>query len=327
MDDRKLQEFRREPDPQFARELRERLRQSERPRRFPRAVLRAAAAACALAVLVALFAISSVRVSAQALLDLFRVRRFAAVQFDKSRLEKLESLDKDRGLLVFDRKETIRDAGPPRLVMSREAAAPEAGFQVSAPSYFPDSLKADSVLVEGEEALRFSVNEAKLRSLLDRLDVKDVTIPKGLDGRWVEVKKPPVVIQKFRSAKRRAILVQARSPEVSVPSGWDVEQLAEIGLRVLGLDPGEAKRIARSTDWRTTLLVPVPLNVATFRTVTVHGSSGLLITTTGEGEPAPDGTPRRRGAMVMWTEGDRVFCLRGDLSAQDLLQMAESVTP
>jgi hypothetical protein len=71
----------------------------------------------------------------------------------------------------------------------------------------------------------------------------------------------------------------------------------------------------------------VPLNVTTFRTVTVHGNSGLLITTTGEGERAQDATPQRRGVMVMWTEGDRVFCLRGDLSAQDLLQMAESVTP
>jgi hypothetical protein len=327
MDDRKLHEYRREPDPRFARDLRERLRSGERPPRVPRFVLRAMAASCAVAVVVTLFAIPSVRVSAQALLDLFRVRRFAAVEFDKSRLEKLKSMDKDQGLLVFDRRETIRDAGPPRLVASREAAAPEAGFTVSTPSYFPDSLAADSVLVQGEEAMRFSVSEAKLRSLLDRLDVKDVTVPRGLDGRWVEVKKPPVVIQKFHSAKRRAILVQARSPEVSVPSGWDVEQLAEIGLRVLGLDPGEAKRIAHTTDWRTTLLVPVPLNVTTFRLVTVRGNSGLLITTTGEGGPAPDGTPQRRGAMVMWTEGDRVFCLRGDLSAHDLLEMANSVTP
>ena len=327
MDDRKLHEYRREPDPRFARDLRERLRASERPRRVPRFVFRAMAASCALAVVVALFAIPSVRVSAQALLDLFRVRRFAAVEFDQSRLEKLKSMDKDQGLLVFDRRETLLDAGPPRLVPTREAATPEAGFQVSAPSFLPDSLAADSVLVQGEEAMRFSVSEAKLRSLLDRLDVKDVTVPRGLDGHWVEVHKPPVVIQKFRSAKRRAILVQARSPEVSVPSGWDVEHLAEIGLRVLGLDPGEAKRIARTTDWRTTLLVPVPLNATTFRLVTVRGNSGLMITTTGEGEPPLDGSPRRRGAMVMWTEDDRVFCLRGDLSAHDLLQMAQSVTP
>ena len=87
-----------------------------------------------------------------------------------------------------------------------------------------------------------------------------------------------------------------------------------------------AKRIARSTDWRTTLLVPIPLNVTTFRLVTVRGNSGLMIITTGDESPPP-GKPQRKGVMVMWTQGDRVFCLRGNLSAGDLLQMANSVVP
>ena len=85
----------------------------------------------------------------------------------------------------------------------------------------------------------------------------------------------------------------------------------------------KAKRIARATDWRSTLLVPVPLNVTTFRQVTVRGNSGLLIVTTGE--PAADGRPHRQGTMLMWTHGDRVFCIRGNLSAGDVIQMAESI--
>lgn len=327
MDDRMLHEHRREPDPQFARDLRERLRRSERRRRFPRPVLRAVAVACSLGVVVALFAIPSVRVSAQALLDLFRVRRFAAVRFDQSRLNALESIEKEKGFLVFDHEEMIREPGPPRSVPNAQAATGEAGFAVGSPSYLPDSLTVDSVLVQGAGAMRFSVSEAKLRSVLDRLDVKGVTVPSGLDGHWVEVKKPPIVIQRFQSSNRRAVLLQALSPEVSVPAGWNIEQLAEIGLRILGLDPSEAKRIARTTDWRTTLLVPVPLNATTFRVVTVRGNSGLMIITTGDGPPPAPGKPKRKGVMVMWSEGDRVFCLRGDLSAEDLLQMANSVSP
>ncbi|HZV91125.1 MAG TPA: DUF4367 domain-containing protein, partial [Candidatus Nitrosocosmicus sp.] len=82
----------------------------------------------------------------------------------------------------------------------------------------------------------------------------------------------------------------------------------------------------RTTDWRTTLLVPVPLNATTFRVVTVHGNSGLMIVTTGD-EPPPPGKPQRKGVMVMWSAGDRVFCLRGNLSAENMLQMANSVSP
>jgi hypothetical protein len=321
MDDRMLHEYRREPDPEFSRNLRERLRRHESSRAFSaRGAVRLLAGACAALIVVALFAVPSVRVSAQAFLDLFRVRRFAAVEFSQSRMETLKSIEKDRGFLVFDREETVLDPGPPRPVPSREAASAQVGFTVSAPSYMPEDLAADSVFVAGEGAMRLSVSEAKLRSLLDRLDLKEVPVPSGLDGQWIEVRKPPVVFQRFTSKNRRIVLVQARSPEVSVPAGWNVEQLAEIGLRVLGLDAGEARRIARATDLRTTLLVPVPTNASVFRQVTVHGQQGLLITTT---TASGDGRLRR---VLMWSEGDRVFCLQGDLSDSSIMQMAESIS-
>ena len=324
MDERMLHEFRRDPDPRFARELHGRLRRQEQAVRGHRAA-RLLAVAGGVAVVAALFTIPSVRVSAQSFLELFRVRRFAAVEFNESRLESLRSMEKDRELLVFDRTEKLVDPGPARYVPSREAATPQVGYAVSGPGYLPEGLAPDSVFVQGEGAMRLSVSEAKLRSLLRQLDLNDVQVPAGLDGRWIEVRKPPVVVQKFRSPRdRRAVLIQARSPEVSVPSGWDVERLAEIGLRVLGLDEGEARRIARATDWRSTLLVPVPMNASKFRQVTVHGQQGLLITTTGD--RAADGRRQRDGSLLLWTEGDRVFCIQGNLSGSDLMQMAESVS-
>jgi hypothetical protein len=325
LDDRMLHEYRREPDPRFARDLRERLRRHERPRPLAaRGTVRLLAAACAVLVVAGLFTIPSVRVSAQALLDLFRVRRFAAVEFNESRFETIRSLGKDPGLLVLDRRETLVEPGPARHVASGEAASSLVGFDVSSPGYLPMGLTADSAFVQGEAAMRLSVSEAKLRTLLDRLDLRDVEVPSGLDGRWIDVRKPPVFIQKYRSRNRQMALVQARSPEVSVPAGWDPERLAEIGLRVLGLDKGDARRIARSTDWRSTLLVPVPVNASTFRQVTVHGQQGLLITTTGD--RAGDGRRRREGVVLMWAEGDRIFCLQGNLSPEALLQIAESLS-
>jgi len=324
MDDRMLHEYRRDPDPRFARELRDRLRRDERPARG-RGVVRILAAACAIAVVAALFAVPSVRVTAQSFLELFRVRRFAAVQFDESRFETIRALGEKPALLVFDRMERVTDPGPARYVPSPEAASSEVGFAVSAPRYLPRELARDSVFVEGEGAMRFAISETKLRTLLQRLDLSDVSVPPGLDGRWIEVHKPPMVLQRFRSPKgRHAVLVEARSPEVSVPTGMDVEGLAEVGLRVLGLDAGDARRIARSTDWRSTLLVPVPMNASTFRQVTVHGQPGLLITTTGE--RGADGKRGREGAVILWSEGGRVYGIQSDLVGNDLMQMAESVS-
>jgi hypothetical protein len=146
-------------------------------------------------------------------------------------------------------------------------------------------------------------------------------VPSGLDGQWVDVHKPAMVMQRFKGGRWNAQLIQAMSPEVQVPPGFDVERLAEVGLRILGLDAGEARRVATTTDWRSTLLVPVPTNASTFRQVTVHGQQGLLITTTAHG----DGEKRREGTVVMWTENGRVYALAGNFGGPDVMQMAESV--
>jgi hypothetical protein len=298
-------------------------RLERRARTSPRA-FRIAVAAAALAAVTVLFAVPSVRVSAQAFLDVFRVKHFAAVEFKESRRDLLASIDKERGFLIFDRVEKTLEPGPPSYVASREAATARVGFDVSAPTFLPTGMVADSVFVQGEGAARMFVSEEKLRSLLQRLDLDDVKVPAGLDGQWVEVRKPPVVFQRFSSERRRAMLLEARSPEVKLPAGWNLEQLGEIGLRVLGLEERDARRIAKATDWRSTLLVPLPMNATAFRRVTVRGQSGLLITTTGE--PAADGKRHRDRTVLMWSTGDRIFFLQGNLEAQELVQMAESIS-
>jgi hypothetical protein len=257
------------------------------------------------------------------MLDLFRVRKFSAVKFDQARLDKLRQLDHDKALMVFDRQEIVRDPGQPQIVPSVEAAAAAAGFAVARPGYLPAGLSPDTVRVEGAGEARLSVSEAKLRALLDALELRDVKVPAGLDGKVVEVRKAPIVIQQFRGSGRlHAALVQSNSPEVAVPAGLDIVGLAEIGLRVLGLDPAEAHRVATATDWRTTLLVPVPVNASTFRQVTVRGAQGLLITTAGVNAT---GDRTREGTIVLWSEGDRVYAALGNISDKDLLQLAESV--
>lgn len=324
MDDRFMNQLRRDPDPDFTRGLRTKLREQE-PSPVFRAIRPAPAfvlGGVALAV-IALFVFPEARVSAQAMLDLFRVRKFAAVQFDASRLEKLEKLESEQTLLVFDTHEKLVDAGPPQVMANLEAAAVVAGFTPRRATLMPNGIAADTILVEGPSAGRLSVSETKLRALLDALELRDVTVPAGLDGKIVELKKSPSVIQRFRGGRWKAALVQSKSPEMSVPAGLDIPRLAEIGLRVLGLDAGEARRVADNTDWRTTMVVPVPLTASTFRQITVHGQPGLLITTSADKDG--DGRANRDGSVVLWTEGDQVFGLIGNLASEDALLMAESV--
>ena len=147
-------------------------------------------------------------------------------------------------------------------------------------------------------------------------------MPDDLDGKSVTVHTTPIVFQQFHSATLHAHLAQAKSPEVELPAGLELNRLGAIGLRILGVSPADARRLATTIDWRSTLVVPVPVNAGSFREVTVHGQKGLLVTQSGQNA---DGQRERVGAVVMWTEGDQIYALGGDLARDELLQMAESV--
>jgi hypothetical protein len=323
MDDKFMESLYRDPDAKFADDLRGKLNAQPLPHSLRRvAPIPLFAAGVAAAVIVALFAFPSVRVSAQAMLDLFRVRKFAAVQFDAKRLDQLKNMKEDAALQVFDHQK-LQEPAPPQYFTTLEPAATAAGLPAARPSYLPFGLVADTVAVEGEAAMRLTVNEPKLAALLQSLGLGDVQVPAGIDGKSIEVHKPRVLIQRFVNGSRHAAFVEAQSPEVQVPAGLDVERLGEIGLRILGLDADEAHRMAVATDWRSTLIVPVPPTASTFRQVTVHGQPALLVTTNAA--PEGDHAGRRNGSICLWSEQDRVFGVMGNLPENDLLQMAESV--
>ena len=330
MDERKLHEFRREPDPEFAGRLRERLRRHERAS----AGLRwrpAFGAAMAAAVVVSLFLFPSVRVSAQAMLDIFRVRTFAAIEFDPARIEQLEKAEMGNPMMVLGSPEVLKEPGEPQTVATPEAAGRLAGIDVHTPSELPKGLVLNRVWVEGAGAVRFTADATRLRALLEALEIRDLEVPQAIDGKVVSVSKPQVVFQEFTSEKRRAVLIQAKSPEVSLPPGANLPQLAEIGMRVLGVEAIQARRLSRSVDWNTTLLVPVPQNASSFRGVEIHGNPGLIVTSSGKGRRgdgegrAREGDRRPDGSIVMWTEGDRVFAVAGNLTDLEMMRIAEAV--
>ena len=329
MDDRFLHELRQEPAPGFSRALRERLRGAESDplaRGFRlRPVL---ASALAVVLVAASFALPAVRVAAQSALDLFRVHSFAAVEIEPARIEQLKKLhdqtENDPGMMVFDKQDVMQDPGKPVEYPSADLAASAAGLPgLLKPSSLPNGLTFEKAAVTGQGQARLTLHADRLQHVLEALGITDVHVPAGLDGQSLTVRVPPHVVQMYTSGKHHLAIIEGTSPEVALPPGADLRQLGEIGLRVLGLDAGEAHRVAMSIDWRSTLLVPVPMNAASFRQVDVNGHKGLFIRMEGDGPR--EGGKGERGSMVMWTEGERVFAVQSDLPNEDVLEVATSL--
>jgi hypothetical protein len=325
VDDQFISNTWRRPRPEFAHEVWQRLQEIDadslawQAKGRPRPMLRAAAMVAAIALVAGAFQFPSVRASARAFLDLFRVVNFAPVAFDPGRIKNLLSReDLDLPRIMGSQVEILKKPGPKQTVTSVSAAGAAAGIQVHEPTWLPVGMERKSIEVTDDQALRVTVSVQKVKSLLTAFGIDDLSVPETIDGQSVTVRVPKVVAILYADARRHVGLTQARRPEASFPSGVDLATLGEVGLRMLGMDTTEAHRFAQTIDWHTTLIVPVPADVAAFHQVNVQGNTGVLI------ERSSPGHRRMVESLLLWSSGDCVFALIGDIRSAELFEMAQS---
>jgi hypothetical protein len=319
-----LTALRSDPSPLFKAQLRERLRAQEPALDrdgsdarvdWPRRIL---AAAAAVIVVGALLSVPSVRASVSQFVALFRVVNVVAVPVDPSRIDRLKAEHLEIGALIGEHVQVVQDPGAPVNVASLADASASAGIPLATPQWLPDNTHVIETAVMGERILRVTADSQRLQQVMDALGINDLTVPTGLDGHVVNVRVPPVAMIRYDHQNgRRTRLFQARTPQLTLPNNIDVQALGEIGLRILGLAPAQAKQFAAAIDWHTTLVVPVPPNATSFQQVDVGGHRGVLI----------QHQPRNQSptATIVWSTPERVFALVSIQHVSEAMAMATSV--
>ena len=317
-----LHSLRGDPAPRFKAQLRERLRGqepvAERRREWPRRALIAAAAVIVVAVLVS---VPGVRASVAQFVSLFRVVNVVGVPVNSTGLDRLKAADLQIGALIGEHVQVVQDPGPPMNVASFADAEAAAGMKLATPQWLPHDTQVIETAVMGERVLRVTASSVRLQQVMDALGINDLTVPPGLDGHVVNVRVPPVVMVRYHhgdeKSPRRSRLFQARTPQLTLPNSIDVRALGEIGLRILGLPPVEAKAFAKAIDWNTTLVVPVPPNATSFRQVDIGEHRGVLI----------EHQPRNQAPthLIVWSTPERVFALASIAHVAEATAMATSV--
>ncbi len=314
-----LHALRGDPSPAFKAQLRERLRAQEPAadarRAWPRRALVAAAAVLAVT---ALISVPAVRASVAQFVSLFRVVNVVGVAMDPSRLDRLQADDLQLDTLIGDHVQVLQDPGAPVDVLSLADAGAASGMTLATPQWLPQNTQIMEMAVVGERVMRVTADSARLQQVMDALGINDLTVPEGLDGQVVNVRVPPVVMVRYdHQDGRRSRLFQARTPQLTLSDRIDVRALGEIGLRILGLPPAEAKQFAQTIDWHSTLVVPVPPNASSFQQVDIGGHRGVLI----QHQPR-DQSPT---TTILWSTSDRVFALVSIEGVQKAMAMATSV--
>ena len=319
MNDAWMHALRGDPSSEFTEKLRRRLRDEEAAAQVPTRSRRSIAlAAAAVMILAALLAVPAVRASASQFLSLFRVSNFVAVQVQPDRLERLQAEQLEIGKLIGEHVQVLADPGPPLSVGSLDEAAAASGMTVAVPQWLPEGSSILETTVMGERVVQVTADPVRLQQVMDALGITDLSAPAELHGQVVNIRVPPVVMVRYDHAnRRRSRLFQARAPQVTLPTSVDLATLGEIGLRILGLSPADAREFAQAIDWQSTLLVPIPPVVSSFRQVSINGRPGIVLE-----HQAPNQSPT---SVALWSTPDRVFALVSIAGVDQVLAMAESV--
>jgi hypothetical protein len=261
------------------------------------------------------------------------------VPVDPERLARFAQGGIDLKALVGEQVEVVVAPQPPEVVESPEAAAAQAGITAQLPTVLPGGTEIAETRLSRAASFRVRLDTARLQALAEAAGADEIEIPAHWTGATVDVDVPPVVAVRYTrtieatdtrpAREERFVLLQSAVPEVELPEGVELATLGRLGLRLAGMSAEEARSFAGAIDWRTTLLVPVPVRGGTFREVEVSGHKGLLVIVEPQKDaPAgPSGQAPRAHAVVMWSTGDKVLALQGPATRRgiQLVEMAESV--
>jgi hypothetical protein len=231
-------------------------------------------------------------------LGIFRVKQVAPILVDLTGLTQLKNnsaLSSQIGQLISNTVTVTRQPGKPQAVASAADASQMAHFNVRLPA---GQAETPYLTVQNGAAFKFKVDRARAQALLDEAGRSDLKLPASLDGTEVTVDIPAAVSAAYGNCPHLdqenndegfnlgikgpsyascVMLAEIPSPTIDAPPDLDLASLVQIGLEFSGMTAAQAKAFSETVDWTSSLVIPIPKNAATYRTVMVDGVSGTLI--------------------------------------------------
>ncbi|MCP4360124.1 MAG: DUF4367 domain-containing protein [Chloroflexi bacterium] len=267
------------------------------------------ATATVLAVLMLAFVFSfpTVRVAASEFLSLFRVQNITAVSISPEQIALLSQVAEGGelpGKLIIENEPG--DLTPANSIQEAAALTGMTHVRTLGKLGTPDQI-----YVSDEGNGRFIIDLEGSRAILEAVGADPMLLPDNLDGSNIEVAVFAGVDQQWGEDLH---LLQSESPLVEYPDGLDTAALGEALLQLLGLNEDEAYRLAQDIDWTSTLLLPIPQDIATYREVTVDGVSGIAISEL-------DGS----AGTIIWQQDGIIYSLFGSRGMDELVELANSL--
>lgn len=196
---------------------------------------------------------------------------------------------------------------------SLAAAENASGLHVAVPMSLPSGIPARrvfQVLSGDSSAFRFSAAKAAAYARRSKRGIP--AMPQAIDGSRLAVTTRAVVLAMYGGRQEIPALVigQSRLPTVTV-EGTTLHQVESYLLGIPGVPRQLADQLKTISSPATTLPIPIPLNWAYAKHVTVSGHPGLLV-----------GDNTGVASVVVWASHGVVYGVGGALTQDQVLEIA-----
>jgi len=282
--------------------------------------LRGLAAAATVALVATLLTVSGL---AETLLTIFEPKQLVAVPITVTDLSGAASFGA-YGTLTWTEQPKPYD------VPDIRTAAHDSGMTVLVPGNLPAGVGAPHYGVMNKTTATFTFSADRTRQSAAAQQRTPPPMPANIDGSKLFITGGPAVVAYYADntnptgatgvsgaspfAGMPKLIVAQGKPPVVQSNGVTVEQLQSYLLEQPGISPQLAAQIRAIKDPSSTLPVPIPVDMATSKKVTVQGVEGIFV-----------GDSTGLGSAVIWQKDGIVYGVAGTLTEQQVLAVANSL--
>lgn len=211
---------------------------------------------------------------------------------------------------------------PPRNVSNQSVSSvaeadSTSGMHVMTPSTLPSDIShtASYTVVPGTTG-SFTFSAAKAQTWAAKHGKTLAAMPGGLDGSTLTITTGNAVLATYKGSDGSIpglVVGQMQAPHVST-TGVSVRTMENYVLNLPGVPAPLARAIEALGDPTKTLVLPVPVDLASAHEVQVHGVKGYAI-----------GDNTGLGSVVIWEQNAVIYGVGGTMAESQAIQIADSL--
>ncbi len=217
----------------------------------------------------------------------------------------------------------------PQLQAATSAADAEAlaGMQAPVVSNLPNGVSTNityGAMTKAEAVFTFSADKARAAAAAQGKPLP--ALPAGMDGATLTITVGPAIGEIFGELQQPAAgsdtsqitlpqLIVAKSSAPTITSSQlSVKQIEDYVLAQPGISPELKAAVEAIGDPSTTLLIPIPVEYATSKDITVQGAPGVAL-----------GDNTGVGSGVIWIKNGVVYVVAGSIKQDDAIAIANNL--